>query len=688
MQATKKEILNEMLGNAKSQFIIPVYQRNYNWTKKESERLFEDILSLSKYTNKNSVHFIGAFVYKPGKREDIRFDQHILIDGQQRLTTIVLLLKAIHDYSKNVLKDEKLSNEIYETYLVNKFARSDNLKLKLKPSKLDDQNYAKLMNDKFDDVNKNSNVFLNYSFFYEKLSKIENINDFYLAMQRVEGIAAELEENDNPQVIFESLNSTGLDLDSADLIRNFLLMKSDIELQNELYEKYWIKLENILGDNLIGFIRDYLSFKSGYVVQNNKKSIYDSFRKYFIITALDSENFLSDMFKHAKVYLKLITSDLNVVGKLDLLNFNTLEFTSTFPFLLGILVENSDDFKKMISDEETNKIISITESYVLRRNVCNLQGGGLSSLMAQMYKYLKGKYGENFYKETSTKVANYLVGITNKGYFPSDEEFFRELTTRDMYQNRNIKYILTKIEKGYQGKEIVNLDLLSVEHVMPQNLSDEWVKEINNPDYEKNHAEKVNKIGNLTLTAYNSEMSNKLFKEKQKNIDFSRLTLNNYFKNISEWNFEKIDNRNEYIAKLILSIWKYPKIDKASDISKRDVLLLNDDDFDYSGTKPLGIKISSHEIRSNSWTELYAIIIKYLYENYRESIIEIVKNDTSKIIRTSISFIDDGDFRVKVKIDDNFYIETNNNSNQKIKILKILFNGLRFSEEEVIIYIE
>jgi hypothetical protein len=247
--------------------------------------------------------------------------------------------------------------------------------------------------------------------------------------------------------------------------------------------------------------------------------------------------------------------------------------------------------------------------------------------MAQMYKYLKGKYGENFYKETSTKVANYLVGITNKGYFPSDEEFFRELTTRDMYQNRNIKYILTKIEKGYQGKEIVNLDLLSVEHVMPQNLSDEWVKEINNPDYEKNHAEKVNKIGNLTLTAYNSEMSNKLFKEKQKNIDFSRLTLNNYFKNISEWNFEKIDNRNEYIAKLILSIWKYPKIDKASDISKRDVLLLNDDDFDYSGTKPLGIKISSHEIRSNSWTELYAIIIKYLYENYRESIIEIVKND-------------------------------------------------------------
>ena len=125
---------------------------------------------------------------------------------------------------------------------------------------------------------------------------------------------------------------------------------------------------------------------------------------------------------------------------------------------------------------------------------------------------------------------------------------------------------------------------------MPQNLSDEWVKEINNPDYEKNHAEKVNKIGNLTLTAYNSEMSNKLFKEKQKNIDFSRLTLNNYFKNISEWNFEKIDNRNEYIAKLILSIWKYPKIDKASDISKRDVLLLNDDDFDYSGTKPLGIK--------------------------------------------------------------------------------------------------
>jgi hypothetical protein len=688
MLANEKEILNEMLGNTKSQFIIPVYQRNYDWTKKECERLFEDILILSKDKNKSSIHFLGAFVYKPGKREDTRFDQLILIDGQQRLTTIILLLKAIHDYSKNVLKDEKLSDEIYETYLVNKFAKTENLKLKLKPSKLDDHNYAKLMNDKIDEVSKNSNVYLNYFFFYEKIGNLNKIQDFYLAMQRIEGIAAELQENDNPQVIFESLNSTGLDLNSADLIRNFLLMKSDVELQNLLYEKYWMKLENLLEKNLINFIRDYLSFKSGYVVQNNKKSIYDSFRKYFSFVNISSEDFLIDMLRHSKVYIKLITYDLNLIGDLELINFNSLEMSSTFPFLLGILIENSEEFGKRISDQETNKIISTVESYVLRRNICNLQGGGLSSLMAQMFRNLKEKYGENFYKETNSKIANYLAGIANKGYFPSDEEFYRELTTRDMYQNRNIKYILTRIEKNVQGKEIINLDSLSVEHVMPQNLSDEWIRELSIADYEKIHLEKVNKIGNLTLTAYNSEMSNKLFKEKQKNIDFSRLILNNYFKNVSDWNFLEIDKRNDNIAKIILSIWKYPKIENISDISKREILLLNDDDFDYSGTKPLGIKINGNDIRSNSWTDLYTNTLKYLYSNYKEPIIDIIAKDNSRLIKSSISLENTDEFRVKEKIDENFIIETNNNSNQKIKIMKLLFSGLRFNEYEVILFIE
>lgn len=225
MEAKEKEILNELISGTKCQFVIPVFQRNYDWRVKDCERLFKDVLDLSKdKIHTDRKHFIGAFVCKFNKFIDISFNQYILIDGQQRLTSITLMLKALYDYLGNYDdKYNELRNEIKETYLINKFAKEQNLRLKLKPNQVDNDNFTKLMNDE-DDINIESTIYRNYLFFKDQLKKMDvSITDFYNSLQKLEGVVVFLDDTDNPQVIFESLNSTGLELTDVDLTQNCLL---------------------------------------------------------------------------------------------------------------------------------------------------------------------------------------------------------------------------------------------------------------------------------------------------------------------------------------------------------------------------------------------------------------------------------------------------------------------------------
>jgi len=698
MDAKEKEILNEIISGTKCQFVIPVFQRNYDWEEKDCKRLFNDIIELAENKeDKNKKHFIGAFVYKFNKLVETSFNEYILIDGQQRLTSLTLLLKALYDFTK-VETDiyEDLPDQIYETYLINKFAKSENFRLKLKPNKVDNRYFNMLMNDDIESIDKTSNIYRNYHFFLDEISKMNvSVEVFYNAMQRIEGVAVVLDDKDNPQVIFESLNSTGLDLSDIDLIRNYLLMNVDAENQTYLYEQYWIKMEELLEENFTQFVRDYLSMKNSFVTPSSKNKIYKAFQKYYEDNIKSIEEYLNDMLEIAKIYDRLLkpsTNNSKLGNALD--DFIKLGMKTTYPFLLPLLIDNSEDYGDIskISDDEMTKIVKLMESYIIRRNVCNLAGGGLSQLMAQLYNSLIEKYGNEFYNGTYEKVSMNLASVTTKAYFPKDEEFIRELTERDMYKNRNIRFILEKIEKSNQCKELIDFSNLSIEHIMPQKLTEEWRDEllltVDNP--EDFHEEFKNNIGNLTLTAYNSEMSNKSFRLKKEHNDFSRLTLNNDLKMFSNWGKDEIFQRAIKIKDKALDIWRYPKIQNMDSISNFKIPLLDDEEFEYSGTTPSGISINNRKFLVNNWSNLYFDTLVQFYKLDKDLFLSILDKENFANSDKPVLTKNATELRSprKVAKKENIFCETNFNTERKIFILKEISKIFRFEDDDIIIYID
>ena len=694
MEAKEKEILNELIAGTKCQFVIPVFQRNYDWRIKDCERLFKDIVDLAEdKDHPDRKHFIGAFVYKFNKFVNMSFNQYVLIDGQQRLTSLTLILKALYDYLSEFGETyEEMRSEIKETYLINKFAKDSNLRLKLKPNQVDNENFNKLMDDKKADVE--STIGRNYSEFKKMISRMKvSVEDFYNAIQRIEGVVVELGDSDNPQLIFESLNSTGLELTDIDLIRNYLLMNCTADLQTRLYKDYWLKIENILGDYFLQFIKDYLSLKNGVVTSSTKNYTYQAFQKFYNKQNKDKEEFLKELLENAMIYDRLYTIPEGTKPLTNALrDYNELDMKTSYPFVLGLLIDNSVDEsgRQKINDETLCKILGLLESYLIRRNICNLAGGGLSQLMASLYNDLKKKHGDKFYIDTFDKVSSILASISTKAYFPKDEEFVREFKGRDMYHTRNISFILRKLETKKQAKEIIDFDKLTIEHIMPQKLSSEWVKYLNRSDYEAFHNEFVNRIGNLTLTAYNSEMSNKLFDEKKSHIDFSRLTLNKYFDDVSQWKSEEdINNRAEYLSKIALSIWPYPHVTDIDDIATMSNFLL-DDEFDineYTGTNPAGIQIKDEKIISASWTGLFVDTVKYLYDKDTELLCALLNKKIDGVGNSALTTNPES-LRSAQKISNEYYIETNNSTEKKIRILKYLIAGFQFEPDEVIVFVK
>lgn len=686
MEAREKPLLQEIIGGIKCQFVIPVFQRNYEWKQKECEKLFNDVLELAKSSGDypDRKHFVGAIVYKFVKIVNQSFNQYVLIDGQQRITSITLILKALVDYLSNTNELPNVKDEILETYLTNKFVPSDNFKLKLKPNKVDNINFNRLMTGD-GDIDQLSLIYRNYRYFYDRISKLEvPIEDFYNALQRLEGVSVSLDEKDNPQVIFESLNHTGIDLSDADLIRNFLLMNTPEGKQDELYNNYWIKIEQLLEKNLLGFIRDYLSFKNGSIPAT--KEVYSTFQKHYRNENVSIEKFLSDFLELAKIYNLLMKPVVPASDSLQkaLNDFISLGMQTTYPFIFALLIDNN---KEQISNDSLAGIINLIETYVLRRNICGVQGGALSQIMAGLYNTLLKKHKQNFYKNTYDKIAIYLIGITTNARFPKDDEFEREFISKDLFTNRNIFYILQKIEQKVQIKELVDFSNLTIEHVMPQKLTNEW-KKVLGENFQAIHDNFKNNIGNLTLTAYNSEMSNKPFNEKKKHTDFSRLVLNQYFKSIELWNDIEIRKRANTLFNEAKSIWKYPSVKNIEDISENFVFIMEDEDFPYTGTLPVGMKVNDVNIVANNWALLISEVIKYFYTLDREFLLSLLSSEKYNGKNESFFGNNKSLFRAPEKIVDNYYIETNSSTISKIKTIKNLFEDFEIESNNIILFIQ
>lgn len=560
--------LNKLL-NTSRQFIVPIFQRNYSWQKNQYEQLWFDILRASKFKEKQN-HFIGSIVYIDMGTPAGRPQQLLLIDGQQRLTTISILLCAIKDYVQKFNLETKLINlaKIKNQFLYNS-DEIDEDKYKLLLNVQDKETYIKLIDNTIFTVNKPAtNIIKCYEFFYERIEdfikQYGQIDEIYAGIFKLSLVSISLDkDSDNPQMIFESMNSTGKDLSQTDLLRNYLLMDLTPEKQTRLYKTYWKPMEELFGEDIYKndvnkfdyFIRDFLILKSdtGYICKIN--NVYENFKRYYLDNNCEKFAVLRDLFTYAKYYACIdLLQENDDELKLYWQEFKKLDSHVVYPFLLKLY----DDYSRQILiKEDFKKILQVVISYLWRRAICEIPTNSLSKTFATLYQAVdKDDYVNSVIKA--------FVFKSSYKRFPSDYEVREKLQTKDIYHFRLRKYLLEALENYYHKEPIdLNTANYTIEHIMPQNIEHNlsWQKMLGE-DWQEVHSLYLHSLGNLTITGYNAEMSNKSFGEKvngESGFKHSHLKLNESIAQCDVWNKKAIQRRTNILTDIILKIWKYPE---------------------------------------------------------------------------------------------------------------------------------
>lgn len=559
--------LNKLL-NTSRQFIVPIFQRNYSWQKNQYEQLWFDILRASKFKEKQN-HFIGSIVYIDMGTPAGRPQQLLLIDGQQRLTTISILLCAIKDYVQKFNLETKLINlaKIKNQFLYN----SDEIyedRYKLLLNVQDKETYIKLIDNTIFTVNKPAiNIIKCYEFFYERIEDFikqhGQIDEIYAGIFKLSLVSISLDkDSDNPQMIFESMNSTGKDLSQTDLLRNYLLMDLTPEKQTRLYKTYWKSMEELFGEDIYKndvnkfdyFIRDFLTLKrdTGYICKIN--NVYENFKRYYLDNNCEKFAVLKDLFTYAKYYACIdLLQENDDELKLYWQEFKKLDSHVVYPFLLKLY----DDYSRQILiKEDFKKILQVVISYLWRRAICEIPTNSLSKTFATLYQAVdKEDYVNSIIKA--------FVFKSSYKRFPSDYEVREKLQTKDIYHFRLRKYLLEVLENYYHKEPIdLNTANYTIEHIMPQNIEHNlsW-QQMLGEDWQEVHSLYLHTLGNLTITGYNAEMSNKSFVEKvngESGFKHSHLKLNESIAQSDVWNKKAIQRRTNILTDIILKIWKYP----------------------------------------------------------------------------------------------------------------------------------
>lgn len=560
--------LNKLL-NTSRQFIVPIFQRNYSWQKSQYEQLWFDILRASKFKEKQN-HFIGSIVYIDMGTPAGRPQQLLLIDGQQRLTTISILLCAIKDYVQKFNLETKLINlaKIKNQFLYNS-DEIDEDRYKLLLNVQDKETYIKLIDNTIFTVNKPAtNIIKCYEFFYERIEdfikQYGQIDEIYAGIFKLSLVSISLDkDSDNPQMIFESMNSTGKDLSQTDLLRNYLLMDLTPEKQTRLYKTYWKSMEELFGEDIYKndvnkfdyFIRDFLTLKrdTGYICKIN--NVYENFKRYYLDNNCEKFAVLKDLFTYAKYYACIdLLQENDDELKLYWQEFKKLDSHVVYPFLLKLY----DDYSRQILiKEDFKKILQVVISYLWRRAICEIPTNSLSKTFATLYQAVdKEDYVNSIIKA--------FVFKSSYKRFPSDYEVREKLQTKDIYHFRLRKYLLEALENYYHKEPIdLNTANYTIEHIMPQNIEHNlsW-QQMLGENWQEVHSLYLHTLGNLTITGYNAEMSNKSFGEKvngESGFKHSHLKLNESIVQCDVWNKKAIQRRTNILTDIILKIWKYPE---------------------------------------------------------------------------------------------------------------------------------
>lgn len=686
MKGSEAKLVSYMQG-ADKRFIIPVYQRNYDWKTGNCKQLYDDLIKISK--NNRTSHFFGSIV---SVHSDGEFNEYLIIDGQQRLTTVSLLMLAMYNLMKDgviVPVQTNLADKIYKTYLIDEW-QEDETRIKLKPVKSDSKAFGLLFKDKEDYIQE-SNLTVNYYFFYNRIQKEEiSIDELYTAITKLEIINISLGKDDNPQLIFESLNSTGLALSEGDKIRNFILMGLPMKKQNEYYEKYWNKIELCTNYDVSLFVRDYLSVKQQAIPPMNK--IYVTFKEFVEELQIDTESLLKDLVEYAKSYeilLKGRTEDKQLNA--CIYRLNRLETTITRPFFLEVFRLHKNG---ILTIADVRGIFLLTENYLFRRSICDLPTNALNKIFLMLHREIIRYDGSDADYVEKFKYA--LLSKPERGRFPHDDEFTTAFSTRQIYQmnSKNKIYLLERFENyGIdEDKDIYrhfDEGTYSIEHIMPQHLTPAWVAELGE-DYENIHETWLHRLANLTLTAYNSKYSNSSFAEKrdmQKGFQESGLRLNTWVAAQTKWTLDELENRSDMLMQKAVQIWAAPVTAYAPAEKQLDAYSL-EDDVDLSGREIIRFSYKNTEQPIGSWILMMEQVMKILHAEDKSVLTKLahIRNPDDELN----AYVSDNpaDLRGALEIEQGIYLERNTSTSTKISILKKFFKAYGANPEDLVFYLK
>lgn len=681
--------LIKYLDGASKRFIIPVYQRNYDWKMEHCKQLYDDLVKIIRQNRKS--HFFGSIVSV--QSESGTMEEFLIIDGQQRLTTISLLLLAIYHLlssGKMVSRDHQLTDKILKKYLIDEYEPEEK-RIKLKPIKNDQKAFGILF-DQDEEYIPDSNLTINYRYFYDRIQHGElDIDELFDAICKLEVINISLNHEDNPQLIFESLNSTGLNLSEGDKIRNYILMGLPNDQQTKFYEKYWNRIESYTDYDVSSFVRDYLSIKQQSTP--NMNSVYPTFKKYVEDAEVaDIEPLLKDLLEYAKRYAFLIKG-----GHSDerlnscIYRLNRLSTSVTRPFLLEVIRLSESG---ALTADELIEVFHFTESYLFRRAICDLPTNALNKIFLLLHREIIRFDGDESHYVEKFKYA--LLSKRERTRFPSDEEFAECMSTRNIYgmNPKNKLYLFERLENSEtsETKDVwghLDRGEYSIEHIMPQHLTAAWIVSLGD-NYEAIHTNWLHRLANLTLTAYNSRYSNSPFAEKRDmphGFKDSGLRINQWVGRKEQWGLPELEERDQLLKNTVIGIWPYPTSNYHPQKKQMDAIAL-DEDVILTGRVLSKYSFKGAEQPVASWADMYQQVITMLHSENKAVLTKLAVSQDPAVDLSLHFSMSPTFFNSCRQIDTDLYVWTGTDTQYKINNLRKIFAIFDVPESELVFYLK
>lgn len=653
------------------------------------KQLYDDLVKIIRQNRKS--HFFGSIVSV--QSESGTMEEFLIIDGQQRLTTISLLLLAIYHLlssGKMVSRDHQLTDKILKKYLIDEYEPEEK-RIKLKPIKNDQKAFGILF-DQDEEYIPDSNLTINYRYFYDRIQHGElDIDELFDAICKLEIINISLNHEDNPQLIFESLNSTGLNLSEGDKIRNYILMGLPNDQQTKFYEKYWNRIESYTDYDVSSFVRDYLSIKQQSTP--NMNSVYPTFKKYVEDAEVaDIEPLLKDLLEYAKRYAFLIKG-----GHSDerlnscIYRLNRLSTSVTRPFLLEVIRLSESG---ALTADELIEVFHFIESYLFRRAICDLPTNALNKIFLLLHREIIRFDGDESHYVEKFKYA--LLSKRERTRFPSDEEFAECMSTRNIYgmNPKNKLYLFERLENSEtsETKDVwghLDRGEYSIEHIMPQHLTAAWIVSLGD-NYEAIHTNWLHRLANLTLTAYNSRYSNSPFAEKRDmphGFKDSGLRINQWVGRKEQWGLPELEERDQLLKNTVIGIWPYPTSNYHPQKKQMDAIAL-DEDVILTGRVLSKYSFKGAEQPVASWADMYQQVITMLHSENKAVLTKLAVSQDPAVDLSLHFSMSPTSFNSCRQIDTDLYVWTGTDTQYKINNLRKIFAIFDVPESELVFYLK